>query len=48
MSLIFDGRLLARVWMNWVRYGERRSVGPSHPERIRWRGKFGLCIFGNP
>ena len=48
VSLMCDGRLLARGWMNWIMQDEKWSIGPSHPETKRWRGQFGLCIFGNP
>ena len=42
VSLTCDGRLLATGWMKWVRYAERWSVGPSHPETIGRRGQPGL------
>ena len=42
VSLMCDGRLLARDWMKWVIKAERWSVGPSHPEAIGRRGQPGL------
>ena len=48
VSLMCDGRLLARGQMKWVIQDERMSVGPSHPETIGRRRLFGFSIFGNP
>ena len=47
MSLMCDGRLLARGWMKWVIWEERRSAGPSHPETIGLIEQFGLYTLGN-
>ena len=47
MSLVCDGRLLARGWMKWVIYNEKRLVEPSNPEPIGRREKFELYILCN-
>ena len=42
VSLMCDGRLLARDWVKLVMEAERWSFGPSHPETTGWRGQSGL------
>ena len=42
VSLMRDGKLLAKGWMKWVMSAERWLVGPSHSDTIGWRGQPGL------
>ena len=48
LSLMCNGRLLARGWIKRVIQDNKLLVGPSHSETTGLRGKFGLCIFGQP
>ena len=47
LSLMCNGRLLARGWIKRVIQDNKLLVGPSHSETTGLRGQFGLCFLVN-